>query len=224
MSTLPARFRLVPLTENGSHLNAPGRGVRGRITIFVLVALILALGTTNVLTLVDNDFHTKAYRFVEAIGQVTSTTALLENSPTEMRKREVAVAARQQKAATMALVAQSLILVDATNALVGKHKSLQQSHRALAGASSSISRRLAIRTAKGATRSVTSLAGKTIPYFGVASIVALTAYDVADACETLKDLNALAVAAGDEKGSEEATVCSIRVPSVDQLKTWVTGG
>ncbi len=222
MPLLSERLRNVSTHENSSPHETSARSICNKVVLWGLSALVLALGATNVLTLTDNDFHSKMYKIVEAAGRMAWAEPMFVNSPTETRKREMEAASRQRNAATMALVAQSAILVDATMALVRTHESLRQSHRVLAAASSSLSRRVAIRTAKGATRGVTTLAGRTIPYLGVASLVALTAYDVADACETLKDLNELAIAAGDQKGSEEATVCGMSVPTVEEAKAWIT--
>ena len=120
-------------------------------------------------------------------------------------------------------VEESWGLADATRALVLEHNMLRRTHLSLAETSKAVSRRVAIRTATGATRSATTLAGKALPYVGAASVLALTAYDLADACQTLKDANELALAAGAAKGSEESTICSLPVPSIDQVKAWAGG-
>lgn len=199
--------------------------------VFILGALVVIMMATNVLTLVDSRFHAKAYAFIETAARAVGMENYLSNSPTETNRRFVEIAARQsaeaatrlQKATTVALIANSLVLVDATRTLAQEHKMLRQTHQALTDTSKVVARRVAVRTAAGATRSVTTLAGKALPYLGAASILTLTALDIADACQTLKDANELAIAAGTVKGGEEGTICSMQVPSIDQVRTWAGG-
>jgi len=227
---LPNRLRTSSATVDQSLV--PTYAVRGRgIVTSGLVAVAVFLLATNVLSLVDSGFHSKAYSLIEGAARASGLESSLASSPTEVNRRAVEVAARQsaeaatreQRIATMRLVADSLVLVNVTQTLVQEHLALRQAHLALTTTSAAVARRVAVRTAASATRSVTTFAGKALPYVGAASIVALTAYDLADACQTLKDANELAIATGNAKGSEEGTICGLHAPSIEQIKTWAGG-
>jgi hypothetical protein len=227
---LPNRLRTQFAAGAGPSGNVP-TGARRNFGIYVLAGLAVALVATNLLTLGNAGFHAKAYAFIESIARAAGMESVLSSSPTELNRQAIEVAARhsaeiatrQQRATVLALAANSLALADATGALIKEHKALRQTHLALAQTSKAVARRVAIRTAGGATRSVSTLAGKALPYLGIASVLALTAYDVADACQTLKDANELEIAAGALQGNEEGKICGLQVPSIDQVSAWAGG-
>jgi hypothetical protein len=207
---LPNRLRSgSTVFDQTPHVAISARGKS--IAVPILIALAALLVVTNVLTLVDYGFHAKAYQLVETVARATGLGTSLEGSPAEVNRRALEIAARQsaeeairrQRVATMALVASLLVLVDATHALLQQHNAVKLAYGSLAATSRAVARRVAVRTAGSATRSVTTLAGKALPYVGAASVLALTAYDLADACQTLKDANELEVATGASKGGEE---------------------
>lgn len=75
------------------------------------------------------------------------------------------------------------------------------------------------RAAKSATREIGSMAGEAIPYVGAAVIVGVTALEISDLCQTIKDMNALKRAFNRElePSPEELTVCSMSVPSRTEI-------
>ena len=78
--------------------------------------------------------------------------------------------------------------------------------------------RVSIRTAKGASRNVGSVAGEAIPLAGIAVVVGVTALELKDACDTMNDLRALELST-DPTLSEDnsvAEVCGLEVPSNEQ--------
>lgn len=227
---LPIRLRQrIDSTDTGSAI--PSTTGSGSLYTYILVGAVIVLVGTNLLTLGDAGFHAKAYELVDGAARALGFEKVLADSPTRANRRVVEeeshraaeAAVRQQRAATTALIANSLVLVDATNALVKEHRGLKRAHLALADTTKVISRRVAARTAASATRSVTTLTGKALPFAGTASILALTAYDIADACQTLKDANELALAAGVEPDGEEGRICKMQVPSMERVKAWAGG-
>jgi hypothetical protein len=193
--------------------------------------LLVLLVACNVLTLVDAAFNAKAYSVVEAFARATGMGALLSNSPVEFQRKAIEAAARQsaemavrqQTIAMNSLVANSLVLVDTTRALAKEHALLRHRHETLAATSKTVARRVAMRTASSAKRTVATLAGKAVPYLGAATVLGLSAVDIADACQTLKDANALASEVDAAIGEEERVICGLQVPSLEQVKAW-TGG
>lgn len=75
------------------------------------------------------------------------------------------------------------------------------------------------RAAKSATRETASMAGEALPYVGTAVIVGVTALEIKDLCETIRDMNSLKSAFNPDlqPSEEELTVCSMAVPSRQEL-------
>lgn len=75
------------------------------------------------------------------------------------------------------------------------------------------------RTAKVAAVNVGSMAGEGIPFWGIAVIVASTAYEVNGACETMKDMRdfTTALSPGSADDGDVARVCGMHVPNKEEL-------
>jgi len=78
-----------------------------------------------------------------------------------------------------------------------------------------ISRRVATATA----RSTGSIAAESIPYIGIGAIVAVTTWEVHDACDTMKDLHALDLAFNPDAANDadHIEVCGQEVPTKDEI-------
>lgn len=63
------------------------------------------------------------------------------------------------------------------------------------------------------------MAGESLPWIGTAVIVGVTALELKDLCDTIRDMNALKIAFNPElePSEDELTVCSARVPSRQEL-------
>jgi hypothetical protein len=79
--------------------------------------------------------------------------------------------------------------------------------------------RVTKRTAAGATRNVAATFGEAIPVIGVGVVVAATAWELKDACDTMKDLHELEVALDPTKAKDASVqeVCGLRVPTKEEL-------
>lgn len=82
--------------------------------------------------------------------------------------------------------------------------------------------RISKRAVIASSRNVGAMAGEAVPYIGVAVIVGVTALELDDLCDTLKDMNALkrAVSVSESHDEDEKTICAVRVPSKREL--WET--
>jgi hypothetical protein len=78
-------------------------------------------------------------------------------------------------------------------------------------------RRVAHRVAKATARSTSSIAAESIPYIGIGVIVGVTALELHDACETMKDLHALDVAFNPEAANDANEVCGQAVPTKGEI-------
>jgi hypothetical protein len=89
---------------------------------------------------------------------------------------------------------------------------LRLSMHASAGTVRTAAERIAGRAVTGASRNLSSVAGQAIPFVGVTLILGLTASEIDDACDTLKDINRMSSALGDPP-LDPSTVCGMQVPA-----------
>ena len=85
------------------------------------------------------------------------------------------------------------------------------------------SNRVKRRAATSTGRNVGAMVGEALPFFGTAVIVGVTALEVKDWCDLLKDLHTFEVALDPSKkpSKEQSTVCALPIPTRDELWTTV---
>ena len=162
----------------------------------LLILSFFGLASLNVLTLVSEQVHTAGYSVMKAIlaraVPEAEASRLLSQSPTVRRQHDVA-------AATQVLL---------------------QEKSARAAVVLKTSNRIAVRSLKNTTRNVFSVFAKAIPGLGTGTILALTAWDVYDVCETLKDINELN-SVFDHPPEDQTKVCGMKVPTPKQVLTQI---
>ena len=84
-------------------------------------------------------------------------------------------------------------------------------------AASKFSRNLSSRLAKSTARQAASAPAESIPWVGIPMVAAFTAWDIYDACETMKALNEMNHELSIETQDSNA-VCGVKVPTVDDLR------
>lgn len=128
--------------------------------------------------------------------------------------------------ATVTVPAVAAVVASTVGAVVGARAILPEfrtvtyrgQKKRLAEAVADTTKRISTRTAKGAARNVSSIAGEAIPIAGIAVVVGVTAWELKDACDTMKDLRALELAT-DPNGSQDPSVdevCGLEVPTKEQ--------
>lgn len=88
------------------------------------------------------------------------------------------------------------------------------------------SERIATRVSLSASRAMASASGKALPVAGVAVIIAATAYELYDACETMQDLRDLDVLLSShsplyDSPISEREVCGMQAPTAEEIWTSV---
>ena len=213
----------------------PGFGSRflARIKITILILIIVGLLISNVLSLIDDAFHSAAYGLVGGIlgsALVMKAADLLKNSPTIKRRTDVQrmtakVMAEKQALqvakvgaeARHAALMKSHQAIEAEKAVVTKARDeLQQKAAQRTVATKAFAAKVSARTVKNASRNLSGMAGEAIPYIGVGVLVGITTLEIMDACDTLKDVNELK-AAFDLGKEDESKVCGMKVPSKDEV-------
>jgi hypothetical protein len=233
---LPFRFRRADRTQAGADMQPRHRHARfGYLELFIVVTTLISL---NAATLLNGRAHAWAYGIIAPVVQAICGSPCLENSPTESRRREIEAAVREAEQKYASLQAKTVALVAATGALVAataalhrthalltdRHSKLTQAHQSLKDDVRRSAKRVSDRLYQGSTRRVASMAGQAIPMVGTTLIWGLTLVDVRDACEAMKDLAALDAKLDDGNGADPATVCGIKVYSVDQVEEMVKSG
>lgn len=192
----------------------------GRLTI---AGLIIGLAALNVLTVLSEEVHSTMYSGLRAVlARVTSTSILeraIKNSPTVRRRQDSETATKVLQAEKAGIAASSKALQEKHAGLERAFRDLETKHGALTRVSAtrtaavqSFSERMARRAATNAVRNTSAAPAESIPILGTTIMVAVTALDVIDACNTIKELNELGSVFGTGP-QNHTTVCGIHVPT-----------
>ena len=102
-------------------------------------------------------------------------------------------------------------------------RSLQKENRQLQEKTEKIMKRVRRRVVKSAVRTVGTLSGKAFPGVGIAVSVGVTALDIKDFCDTIRDMNSVSreIDPSEAADDSETTVCSMRVPTVEEIRTQI---
>jgi hypothetical protein len=110
-------------------------------------------------------------------------------------------------------------------------KSLQKENRQLRGQIKRIrgvartaAKRTVARSARSVKRGLATLAGKAFPVAGVAVAVGVTAWEIKDLCDTIRDMNGISreIDPSQPTVGNETTVCSVPVPTTEEILKKVT--
>jgi len=95
----------------------------------------------------------------------------------------------------------------------------RQKHMARAAKIRVISGRIVRRSVRTATLNVSSLPAEAVPFVGIATVLAVTAVDVKDACDTISDLDEILAEFEEEGGmGEKEKVCGMEIPTLNEIK------
>ena len=80
-----------------------------------------------------------------------------------------------------------------------------------------IANRVSKRTIRNITTNLAAVPAESIPFLGMATILAITAMDLKDACDDMKDMDELKGIFSTSDGEQADKVCGLRVPSKDEV-------
>jgi hypothetical protein len=115
------------------------------------------------------------------------------------------------------LTASNQTLKSSNQILEKKHAKMATNRKRLSGLVSEVTGKIYKRTAKVAAASIGAMPAQGIPFLGVAAVVAATAYEVDQSCETMKDLHELDLAFNPDNELDSG-VCGVDVPTTEDLK------
>ena len=107
--------------------------------------------------------------------------------------------------------------------LANKERALTQAQTKLTNKKAAVRKfgtRLTSRTKRVAARSIAAIPAESVPYLGIAAVIAATGYEFYEACESMRDLEDLYLALEvDESTSGDVThtVCNPELPDVEKI-------
>lgn len=196
-----------------------------RVLATAIVVAVLVAG--NVLTLANHRFQSKLHDWLSAsVGSMIDMTGSTinqaravekENGRLRVEKQQLVVAMATLTATVAALQAANEILGYQNKTLASSIKTAEQGNIKRLMASRSLIAKVFPRVVAGAVRGVTTLVARAAPMVGIGVSLAVTGIDVKAACDSLQDLNELAVELGDQK-ADTSKACGITLPSLGGLR------
>ena len=185
----------------------------------MFLALSLAgLLATNIATLVSASahdwMHSALWRMLSIGGQTVADRALA-NSPKVRLEQAVKVKTVELETKNKHLAADYEIQTKELETAHVKNQKLAQQLDMNGKQAKATVAAVHQRLAKGVSRNVAALPSESIPYLGLGVTLAVTSLDIYDACQTMKDFNALLKMMG--QGEENPDLCGQKVPTVDQV-------
>ncbi|MDC0610255.1 hypothetical protein OAP63_05935 [Vibrio sp.] len=167
---------------------------RLRKSLWLLISLVLLI--LNIATIVNAKFYDFLF---DMASHITPPSLLTKSKSTQVKNL---------RSERTALSRQNKLLVEERR--VRKAKFAQ---------AKTISKRISRRVVKTVGVNMSSIIGESIPYIGIGVILSVTASDIYDGCQTIKDTNQLLTLFGEENEIEhENEVCGMTIPSLDDVK------
>ena len=135
-----------------------------------MMVLIIGLATLNILTLINSGIHDFLYKGLSSLP----ISQLLANSPTNKRNQLI----KEKSRLTSDL--------NKSRKNTAKYKTNLSSMKKRI---KTISANIVTRSVKNTTRNMASIPAESIPWIGAGVIIAVTAIDIKDSCDTMKDMN-----------------------------------
>ncbi|WP_407333802.1 hypothetical protein [Enterovibrio sp. 27052020O] len=100
-----------------------------------------------------------------------------------------------------------------------EYELLKKSRKSRALKAKTISKRISRRVVRNITLNTSSVVGQSIPYLGVAAILSVTAADIYDGCQTVKDTNELLQLFDEVPDVEkEDEICGVTLPTIEEIQ------
>ena len=192
-------------------------------TVVLVVALVGALALNVAVLTVD-----KVFGLMSSAIELVATRVGIEGATVKSRRAAQLNSVQRERAAlkrTVAAQKESLGDLKARNTRLRSELerprtvSFRGQRRTIGGAVQETTERISHRIVNATALSTGSIAAESIPYLGIGVIVGLTALELHDACETIKDLHVLDLAFNPDAGNapDYLEVCGTQVPSMDEI-------
>ncbi len=169
--------------------------VKKTISSVVIIVLLI----TNILSLTNSKVHDALYGALSMLN----ISDLIKSSPTnkiqKLKKKNITL--KKDKAEIKKIITKNKTTM---SKVVAKNKA--------------IAARISTRVVRNSGMNLLSVPVEAVPIIGIASIVLVTAKDLHDACETMKDIEELLLM-GDKQNrtTDTVKVCGQKAPTVDEV-------
>lgn len=190
--------------------------------IFFAVASTVAGAVTSVPNLLKRQERTAAARLAEKEALIATERAAKKSAQRALAD----VGSNLDKAMTRAVIAERQT-ADVAAKLASKEAALAEmvnakvlyrgEQRVIKEVVADAAERVGARTTKIIKADISGMVGQAIPYLGAVAVVAVTAYDLDQSCELMKELHELDVAFNPDHAINEREVCGMQVPTVDEI-------
>lgn len=203
------------------------------VRYFLLIAVLVASLALNVATIAVSAVATVVSTVFEAVTGSVSVAGALQRDLVVERKRASGLATEVTDIKARNLRSQAEVNDLKQQVAIGKRRaatlnddlvkaktvSIRGRRIPMAEAVGETAERIAQRTAAGASKNIAATFGESVPFYGIAVVVAATAWEMKDACATMNDLHDLDVAFNPEKASapDVTEVCGLKVPTKEEL-------
>lgn len=179
-------------------------GVLRRTLVVLLIVSLFALNVASVMV------PAVASAMSTAVSAVTKVPSVYSRLSSEISKKNKALL---KASGALTRAGKEIQFRDAGI------KRLRGQVTSMKGSISRATKSVRSRVAKDAGRNVASVFGESIPYVGVAVAAGVTAYELKDACDTMRDMFTLEIATDTETEglAEVDRICGISVPSKEQV-------
>jgi hypothetical protein len=198
----------------------------------IWLSVILLLCATNVMTLLHRDFRGSAYDVVarmaarsvlEPIGLARIAQIVENANPVALERITVAQATARTMASSVLMQQEIAGLKRQRLALAVDRKNLQNQLRNSQAAialhkdrASELGRKVLRRAARSVTRNLAALPGHALPVLSATVAVGSVALDIQDACESVKELDALNRGIGLPL-ADSSGICGESVPTAEEI-------
>jgi hypothetical protein len=178
------------------------------------------------------DLATRKSKAVEVDDRIRKETASLrkqtDDAQAKLKKTELELDGERARAkqAHLELEGVKKLHAKAELDLDGERAKVKQAHIDLKNVNAKrlidaeeaklVAGRVRARLVTGVARNAGSVPAESVPYLGIGVILSMTALDLYDACQTMKEFNELLLRLGQGVESVEA-VCGVKVPTKEQV-------
>jgi hypothetical protein len=192
---------------------------------YVFVLTLTGGVLMNIATLVSGAVHEYLYNgLAQVMRSVSGNFAenVLAHSTTNAARQSVINQTKKLREEKEVLAHQNRRLEAEVRDLTVKHRSAIAKIEKTALSTKDAATKVKARLTRVVARNTAAVPAESVPYLGIASTLAVTALDLYDACETLKDINKLLK---DTDLPEQSTeICGQKLPTKDEVLRSVKSG
>ncbi len=208
---------------NNENMSQPPHALRGFSWRWPLViSALVGSVVLNVATLFSASVHDRLFDgAVKGLNYLGADLAdrLVEGSVRSVVAKKVDLALTEARVSSERLAARNAQLTRQVTETQAQHAAVVAARNADAKHAKLVAQSVKARITRTVVRNQAALPAEAVPYVGIGVAVSVTAMDIYDACQTMKDFNTLLVRLGE--GEPDPEFCGAQVPTVQEVMAGV---